>query len=432
MTEKNPDNPPSLPSPSVLEQKCCGPSAGGSSSSTKVDEQPIAGVKSECVEYQPHLMMRRATWCGIVFALAVLLTALNLVPPVDVRYTLTSQIVVSEARLTAVEAVCAKHSRQLLEDQTAGLIRRIRVLDRGVGDVLDKHDAAHRELALVEIDSLWLTRCDEQTYAAWLDNLTRSAEEQAGTTEHAANARFARWELETARHYAARHQFLAARPIGSSNSDGRTFQLAAAPESDRISATLASRQTSSASGLELAPSADLEQLERQVEAAQRKVAETELACQRQIEQSSGPLRITGGPVATPSSTTIPFWLAASVLVLGLAAGSTAGWLQHRLQSGGVYDPEEVARQLQSQGLPLSGTVELSSESLEATDWMAHALRKSSETSRLTARQLTRISEWVLGFWCILIFVRLLSDPMWRGVFIESPLAALGRLLAGMP
>ena len=53
---------------------------------------------------ESHLLMRRATWGGIVFALGILLTALNLVPPVDIHYRIISQAVVSNARLVQLQA----------------------------------------------------------------------------------------------------------------------------------------------------------------------------------------------------------------------------------------------------------------------------------------------------------------------------------------
>jgi hypothetical protein len=231
---------------------------------------------------------------------------------------------------------------------------------------------------------------------------------------------------------------------------GRTFQLASSSEiaagshggTGQVSASLptfattdSQASTAGVAGLiatDTNAEATGERLDAQVALARQRVSETELAWQRQIQQASGDVRLSGAIqlVATPN--TIPAWLAASVLIVGLAAGASAGWFQYRLQSGGVYDPESVARQLEHIGILPAGKLTLADVRGGNEDWMERASAKANTTGRRVARNLSLISEVTVGVWFGLIVIRLVADPQWRTVLLESPLAALGRLLAGMP
>ena len=57
-----------------------------------------ASVRSD-TGVESSVLMRRATWCGVVFALATVLTVLNFMPPFHIEYHVHSKVVVSETRL---------------------------------------------------------------------------------------------------------------------------------------------------------------------------------------------------------------------------------------------------------------------------------------------------------------------------------------------
>jgi hypothetical protein len=169
-----------------------------------------------------------------------------------------------------------------------------------------------------------------------------------------------------------------------------------------------------------------------VDRAQSKVHQSEIAQKASLERILGTISIPDLPDVQPIPSPIPIYLAVSVLIVGLAGGASAGWIQLRLQSGGAYDPEEIAALLASRDLPVVGKVELSGDQLESSDWLEMATQQASATGRTAARNLTLISETVIGFWCILICVRAAFDTHWLSLFLESPLGALGRLLSGLP
>ena len=421
------------------------------------DSTHLTTARAADLALEKNALMRRATWCGIVFALGVLLAALNVVPPVDVHYRIVSQAVVSASRLQQLQIAQAassghRSSPGSLPDRSQPFITAVHVLDRTKGDLTpnlgERKNGTEDQLILVKIESRWARRCTEEEYAVWLNELTRI---QPSTVEGSAIAkalRSARWELEAAEHYASQQQFLSSRETGSSTTDGRTFQLASntslldtdsdlrqgssAPAQDETSTPTVEAKTAQLQSTEASSGQLADQLAAQVVRAREKVAETELAWQRQIDQSSGEVRISGALQLAAASSSIPLWMAASVLILGMASGSAAGWFQHRLQAGGVYAPEVVARQLAKAGVPSRGKLVVASDSPGIEDWVGFAGTRASHISRWIARQLTRLSEVFLALWCLLIVGRLVVDPLWRGVLAESPLAAFGRLLAGLP
>jgi hypothetical protein len=358
---------------------------------------------------------------------------------VRVRYSVKSEIVVSEARLEQLRSAALLDQENFADGQAADIrLVSIKLLDSSQRETLASKNDRGDKIALVTIESLWTKRFTPDAHFTWLNSITRIEEGQVTKNRSSDAERFARWQLETAKHYMERHEFLANHaPV--STPQCRTFELARHTRSQPASGLPAVQFASQRTGLpETISSSPLDsddellQLSKQVEEAEIELQQTELAWQEQIGQLSGMLQIASVPIVSPKSNAIPLWMAASVLILGLASGSTAGWLQHRLQSGGAFDSRYVGRQLAFDGIPIVATVTLPDNRAEVEDWMDIATRQASLASRRTARKLTQLSEWMLAFWVILIAGRLALDPLWRNVVIESPLAAFGRIIAGMP
>lgn len=387
--------------------------------------------------------MRKATWCGIVFALAILLTVLNCFPPFDIHYHVKTQVVISAKRLAQLEEK-AQADRQSVEsgNYSRAQLMEVKILDRSTQPMSASAESRlssgaaysdqEQEIVLVELDSLWTAVCSGDVHRKWIDAITHIDSPEIDDSELAAKNRFAKWELAAAEHYANRHDFLesssSTNPESTvSTSGGRTFELVNSPSG--TPATLASFGTPVPATAQ--PDVRRE-LEQQIAAASSLVEETELAWREHIEQSSGMVEISGKPVIETRASTIPVWMAASVLILGLSSGSIASWSWHRLQSGGAYDPNIIATQLEREGVPLAGQIALTGEEPMGNEWVNRAGKKVTEAGRGAARNLVRFSEYVLAFWVALIAIRILLDPMWRGVFYESPLAAFGRVLSGLP
>ncbi len=385
-------------------------------------------------------LVRRSTWCGIVFSLVVLITVLNFFPAINVQYVVRSKVVVSESRFSQLRELVKKDRLEVTSGNPKGMrLLEVVVLDRSRSALASHTRAKDEQLILVEVHSRWSQRPSEKSHAAWLEANTKVPASRLANSKLAQQGRIARWELQAAQHYAARHRFLRGKEEEPSiTSDGRIFELPRMvrdPKSHSgVPASLVSQRTVSPATESSGEATDgpTAQLERRIELARQRTAETELAWQREIEQSSGMLQVAGRPEVSTRTSLIPLWMATSVLILGLASGSTIGWIQHRLQSGGAYESKSVAHQLTFEGIPVVGRFELPVAETEQPDWIEIASRQAGSASRRVASQLTRLSEWALGFWCVLIVGRLALDPMWRSVLIESPLAALGRLVVGMP
>ena len=119
-------------------------------------------------------------------------------------------------------------------------------------------------------------------------------------------------------------------------------------------------------------------------------------------------------------------------MFALACGSCAGWLRHRLQSGGAFEPELVANQLAADGLAVIDLLNLGGIRGDPHDWFEATGRRATRISRSMACGLTTISEWAVMIWCGGIALRFILDPLWRNVLVDSPLAGLGRLVIGLP
>lgn len=385
-----------------------------------------------------NVLLRRASWCGVLFALAILLTCLNFMPPVDVRYQVKSSAVISETRLGQLRDLVIADREAVKQ----GRQQRIQLLSVKVLDLAKQEESLapaenDDKVVLVEIESLWANRCTQERHYTWLKNISRIDAAQVSDARASTSARMARWELEAAQHYLTQHKFLLEKEPQptpeiatnvASNNQRQSFQLASfgQPSSELQASSDISNQTvgeeSVVSGI-----ADFGlQLNEQVKVAQEQLKEAELDLQAQIEESSGVLQITNMPVISPRSTSIPLWMAVSILFLGLATGSTASWYQLKQLASGSFSPSRVAEDLACDSIPLAGTLQLSQDDeVGSSDQPANA-------PQVQARRLNRLSEWAVTFWAVLAVGRFFFDSVWRDVLIDSPLAALGRIMSGMP
>ncbi len=424
----------------------------------------MASSNRSQITVESNVLMRRAAWCGVVFALAMVLSILNFMPPIGVQYHVHSKVVVSETRLAQLRDLAIADRGAIKRGEK----KRIQLMSVKVLDLAEQEQSADSEptdekVVLIEVGTLWSSRCTPERHFTWLSNISRIDPRQLVDVQAASQARSARWELEVAQHYKAQFDYfggktsfadettqgLPSHPLADSpqsnvgNATGTqsnksatsirpTFQLASYIESPKSAAV--NEQTTSDQAVLKNQSAESEsaedfklQLDRRITLATEQVKQTEVAWQDAVDRSSGVLQIAGLPVISPRSTSIPFWMAASILVLGLAAGSTAGWFQHRTYSGGTYHALQVAEQLSLDSVPIAGRLVLAKSEHQ------NAISGSGPTAvARTGRGLTRLAEFALTFWVVVAVARFLLDSVWRDVLINSPLAALGRMLAGMP
>ncbi|MEO8269327.1 MAG: hypothetical protein ABI557_06385 [Aureliella sp.] len=424
----------------------------------------MASSNRSQVAVESNALMRRATWCGVVSSLAMILTFLNFLPPVSVHYHVRSKVVVSETRLAqlrdlaVVDREAVKHG-----EQKPIQLMSVKVLDLAEQEQSVDCEPTKEKVVLIEVGTLWSSRCTPERHFTWLKTISKIDPSRIADATAATQVRLARWELEAAQHYKSQFTYLGEKPTlaadATINADAiadagkphntsaspkveqsdaaaagstKTFQLASysdSPDSTAANGIAARKQAvhnSPAAHSQTAGDFGL-QLDEQIILATEQLKQSEAAWQDAIDRSSGALQIAGLPIIASRSTSIPFWMAASILVLGLAAGSTAGWFQHRSYSGGTYQAERVAEQLALDSVPIAGRLVLAKSEHQTS------ISSSGPTTLARAgHRLTQFAEYALTFWVIIAIARFFLDSVWRDVLVNSPLAALGRMLAGMP
>ncbi len=432
-----------------IGRSCAQARRSGPNTPSILGEQPLAATVRSETGVESSVLMLRATWCGVVFALATVLTALNFVPPFHIEYHVHSKVVVSETRLAQLREL-AIADRQAVQK---GEKKRIQLLSVKVLDLAEQTDSLGPEstaeqVILIEVGTLWRHRCTPQRHFTWLSNISKVGPARIASLPAAQTSRFARWNLQAAEHYQTQYKYLSSKqplledlpPVNvASNQSPPGFQLAGFSQPTTTPANRTSEmavQPASAAGSEQSSAVGVSnpisnqefelQLSDQIKTAQEVIKQADVEVLAELERSSGTLQIAGVPVIAARSTSIPLWMAASILIVGLATGSTAGWFQYRAQSGGIYQPQQVAEQLALDSIPLVASLVLPS-----TDSRLPGAA-SAEVVRQGGRHLGGLSEWVLTGWVAIAVARFLFDSVWRDVLVNSPLAALGRMLAGMP
>ena len=374
-------------------------------------------------------LVRQSVWCGAVCALAVVLTTLNMYPPINVQYKVFTRAVISPARLEQLKSVLEKDRKIIASGRLRyAQLFKLKTLDESKND----------GLLLVELESLWTGRATPAHIEAWLATVTKTEPRKLVDTAEAREERFARWQADAAKHYLKHHQYLCScdKP-GSSN-----VQLAgtvAPPKSGGIPAkfaNLASGQEQGVQAIAVSGQLDFEnpvvvekKLVETLNQAEINVKKSEGLFVNALEKHAGAIEVVGIPQIRSKTSSIPTWMSASVLILALASGSIASLLQYRIQSGGAYDPKFVGNQLAIDGLPILAEVKLAPlghETQRSPNRLLNVLKNT------TGRHLAVIGENLMLIWCFAIACRMLFDPLWRSVAMDSPLAAFGRLVTGMP
>lgn len=260
---------------------------------------------------ESNVLLRRASWCGVVTALAVVLSCLNFMPPIDVRYQVRSSAVISEARLGQLrDLVIADREAVKQGKQQRIQLLSVKVLDLANQEESLAHEPRDEKVVLVEIGSLWSNRCTSERHYTWLKNISRIDPAKVRNGPVAMSARMARWELEAAQHYLTQHKFLSEKePLPeaeipsnvASNDQRQTFQLASFGQSTSETQSSPDMTAQDKESI-LSGNADFGlQLTEQVDGAKEQLKLAELSLKEQIEKSSGILQIANTPIDTTES-----------------------------------------------------------------------------------------------------------------------------------
>ncbi|MFK7737572.1 MAG: hypothetical protein AB8B50_16170 [Pirellulaceae bacterium] len=401
-------------------------------------------TKDEVVSQSDSTSTRyKANWCGLVAALAVVLTALNAFPPADVYYRVTTELVVSSERVQAFENALAEDKTSVSEGQLKfvqlvdlNVLDKAEVLDSasGLGQPPAEDSEAEKELALLQVNSLWTGSYTNESHKKWLVGLGRVAEAPAEETELARENRYSKWLKSTSEHYLRRHDFIASASHDSAKDVAQNFAPATGTRASLASFSRpVSEDEASQDVTQAESSRDVrQQLELKVEEQRKQADAIEARLEEQQRQASGVLRFANRPQLSTGTGRIATWLTMSTLFLGVFSGAIARWAYLRLQSGGAWEPALVAEQLAKQGIPTTENLVIVDPSRQDATRRDYLFSKLDSAGRMLSRNLILFAEVVLGIWTILIAYRLLLDSLWREALYESPLVALAHVLSGMP
>lgn len=412
--------------------------SGASDKDTNATEEllpvrALARVVPQSVQLaKEHAVFGKSVWCGTVFSLAIVLTVLNFLPPIDVGYRVTAQVVASPQRLAQLE----RHLKSnLLGTDRSGTTEGSEAILLGVR-LLDEHSSRTSEigktnsepLTLIEVSSLWPERTTSGRVHRWLNDLSRVDSRIIRQIDTAASERFSRWEVQARQHYLDHFQHTRKTEQREDHPVGRIVSTRDSTPMRFASLSLARNTLTEAQR-----NADAEteaRLVQELEQAKSRQKQASEAAEKQVASMVGVLAISGSPRVRAQSSPVPGTLVFSVLILTVTGGMLGGWVHYRAQSGGTFYASEVASSMSASGLPVLGRLQIENSAVDSTS--AELGRRVTSYRRLAVRQLLALSELIVLFWCLAIGIRLVLDPMWRGMLGDNPLAALGRLFLGLP
>lgn len=374
-----------------------------------------------------HAVLGKSIWCGTVFSLAIVLTVLNFLPPIDVGYRVTAQVVASPQRLAQLNEHL-KRTQSGADQGSEAVLLGVRLLDEHSSSTTESGKATSDRLTLIEVISLWPGRTTSGRVHRWLNELSKVDSRTIRQIDTAAAERFSRWEVQAQQHYL--NHFQHTRPT-EQREDRPVGRIVSMGESTPMRFASLSLHRNTISDAQRAADAETEaRLVQELDQATTRQKAAAAAAEKQVASMVGVLTISGSPRVRAQSSQVPSSLIFSVLILTVAGGALGGWAHYRAQSGGTFYASEVASSMSAQGLPVLGHLLI--ENREDASTSAVLGRRVTSYRRLAVKQLLALSELIVMFWCLAIVIRLVLDPMWRAMLGDNPLAALGRLFLGLP
>lgn len=418
----------------------------------------IARVAPQSVQLaKDHALLGRSVWCGMVCALVAVITVVNILPPAGVGYQVTNQILVSPKRFELLQQELKKSA----PSSTEATLVDVKLLD----EVKTQRLANQQESqVLLQVSSQWTERTTAPRVQKWLNAVSTVDERAVSHSDAARVQRFARWEVQVRQQYLQQHrEALLAKKISEAEANADSLadsakpklpaniKLASNPDKPKVKfATLgeiknsvgenSASQSANDGTLELSgpepvedasPSDDFEkQLRDELEQARRVEQDVAGELVSQAAQASGKLTLTKAGRVTAIPERMPRNQVLSIIVLAMAVGALGGWVNHRAQSGGSFRAVDVSRNLQLLGLPVLGKVSLPTSELAGVE--GEVTRRFTDVRRYMMQQCLALAELMLLFWCLAILIRMVLDPLWRGLVWENPLSGLARLFVGLP
>lgn len=341
-------------------------------------------------------------------ALLGALWALNIAPQPALQFETRSLVVLSNNRLEALlhqikhfknssHALPAPDSVSLLSLKKAGKRSEAFAISTASKDELPV-------LNVIEIRSNWKQPVEPKTIETWVAKISSPVSATPQELELERTARWLQWKLKTTEHY----------ETTSIQYDNPKVQAVVFDSSSKNESRVTTASIQS-------PTPSLrDQLIQQLDSV-----EARLKNEKQSKQ--GQISLQTSSAWNPVVKSAPILVPVSGLLVGALAGAALCWLVHPRKSNSMPSLCEYQRILTAKGIPLLTIRGTSSYSPPTST--SGLFRKVGSVNRL--QWWMAGCEWSLLFWGICIVGRFITDPLWRSLAVNQPLAALANLFYSM-
>jgi hypothetical protein len=188
-----------------------------------------------------HALLAKSLWCGIVFSLALLITVINVLPPVGVGYRISTQVLASPQRLALLNQHLAEHRAGITsDDDQETVLLSVAVLDDDSRAKSGRLKSDKEPLMLLEVVSHWRSRTDSGRVHRWLSDLTKTDERTLRHFDAARAQRFARWEVQAHEHYLKHYRHTRSHEDADNGGEATAGPLQLTSATDRVPTKFAS------------------------------------------------------------------------------------------------------------------------------------------------------------------------------------------------
>jgi hypothetical protein len=341
-------------------------------------------------------------------ALLGALWALNIAPQPALQYQTRSIVVLSNNRLEALlhqlkqfedssSALTAPDSVSLLSLKKAGKRSESFAISTASQDELPV-------LNIIEIRSNWKQPVEPKTIEAWVAKISYPVAATPQQLELERTARWLQWKLKTTAHYET-----TSLQIDNPDVQAVVFDSSSKNESRVTTASVQS------------PTSSLrDQLIQQLDSVESRL-------KQEKQRKQGQISLQASSAWNPVVKSAPILLPVSGLLLGALAGAVLCWLVHPRKNTSMSGLTQYQSILTAKGIPLLTIHGTSSYSPPTST--SGLFRKVGSVNRL--QWWMAGCEWSLLLWGICIVGRFLTDPLWRSLAVNQPLAALANLFFSM-
>ncbi len=388
-------------------------------------------------------VLRRCAWAGTLFSVLAMICALNMIPLQSIGFLVTTPVIASPSRLLALRAQMPSPGETTKEAKELRLI----AIRSDVGDKTKAGNTVGAELLAAQLQFQSGRLPNKAEVEDWLQAASDLPHASFRNEDTAKRYRWAKWRKDALTHslqvleldseaealhenstLASLEPMLEHELLESSKSQLASLgppqpnlEKKAGTAAQKVEAsTDSSREPFKVASVPMSKQPDLapslrEQLRLELQSIESELSQLESVRRVEGKSTDDVLAISRSIVTRPMGERIPMSRAAGLLAIGITSWFGMAWFYWYLSNRGGSNPHHVIAWLERVGVPLIGSP------------FPDALASSEEEEK--AKRVCNILEWMVLFFGLWAAIRFASDPMWRMLLLEQPLAALARLFA---